>query len=521
MDFTFWLPLAFLIFIFTLLFAGYSVAFTLAGGSLLFAGGAAAFGQFEFRVMQALTSRIYNLFADDTLISVPVFVLMGTILDRTKVAADLLEAMGLALRRIPGGIGVSVCLVGALLGASTGVIGATVVTMALISLPTMLRHGYPAPLACGLICASGALTQVIPPATVLILLGDQIGNAYGEAQRAVGNWAASPVSVVDLYAGALLPGLLLVAAYSLYVVGYATLRPTAFKAAPDIDIRRRITWNELMRALVAPIGLLVAVLGSILFGIATPTEGAGVGVAGAILLAGARHGSTRRRAVLVGLLALVGALVLVNVADVRLMRGTWKMANVGVITCLSICIACAFTAIALAALDLWRSGVLMAASLKALEITGMVYGILLGASFFSLVFYGLGGDQLVAALFKGLPGGSAGAMIFSQVVIFVLGFPLENTEIISIAVPILAPSLLQTVDPIWFGVVTAVNLQTSYISPPVGFALFYLRNAVPSSITTAMIWKGAVPFLFIQIAVLALLIHDPRLATWLPTFLPR
>jgi tripartite ATP-independent transporter DctM subunit len=521
MDLAFWLPLLLLLFVLALLFAGYSVAFTLAGGSLLFAGMAVLIGAFEWRLLQAVPSRIYNLFGDDTLISVPLFVLMGTVLDRTKVAADLLETMGRALRRVPGGIGVSVCIVGALLGASTGVIGATVVTMALISLPTMLRYGYPAPLACGLICASGALTQVIPPATVLILLGDQIGNAYAEAQRAIGNWSASPVSVVDLYAGALIPGFVLAAAYSAYVVGYAMLRPAAFKPTADVEPGRRVTVHELLGALIAPIGLLVAVLGSILFGIATPTEGAGVGVAGAILLAGARDGERHGRTVLAGMTALAIAIAIVKLGDVRLMRGSWGAADVVAIATVTVCLALFVHALVRAGLDLWRSGILRVASLKALEITGMVYGILLGASFFSLVFYGVGGDRVVATLFESLPGGSLGALIFAQVVIFLLGFPLENTEIISIAVPVLAPSLLKTVDPVWFGVVTAVNLQTSYISPPVGFALFYLRNVVPRHITTAMIWKGAIPFLLIQIAVLLLLILEPRLATWLPTFLPR
>ena len=520
MDIAFWLPLLFLAAIFALLFAGYSVAFTLAGGSLLFAGAASALGHFDLRILQGLPSRIYGLFGDDTLLSVPLFVLMGTVLDRTKVAAELLETMGLAFRRVPGGIGVSVCLVGALLGASTGVIGATVVTMALISLPTMLRHGYPAPLACGLICASGALTQVIPPATVLILLGDQIGNAYAEAQRTIGNWSASPVSVVDLYAGALLPGILLTAAYSLYVVGYAVLRPGDFKPAQNRDAERRINFGDVTRALVAPIGLLVAVLGSILFGIATATEGAGVGVAGAFLLAGAREGSGCRRAVLVGLAALPCGIALVNIGDVRLMRGSWDGAQIALFAGVTICVGCFLFALLRAGIVLLRSGILTAASLKALEISGMVYGILLGASFFSLVFYGLGGDQVVALLFKQLPGGPTSAMIFAQAVIFVLGFPLENTEIISIAVPVLAPTLLQSVDPILFGVVTAVNLQTSYISPPVGFALFYLRNVAPSHISTRMIWKGAIPFLIIQIAMLAVLIFIPELATWLPTFLP-
>src|SRR5262245_37427939 len=249
MDFHAFIPLLFLATAFGALFIGYSVAFTLAGTSLIFAAVLSAFGLFEPRLLLALPSRIYNLFADDTLISIPLFVLMGTILDRTSIASDLLETMGRAFGRIPGGVGIAVCLVGALLGAATGVIGATVVTMALISLPTMLRHGYPPSLACGLICSAGALTQVIPPATVLILLGDQIGNAYAEAQRAIGNWAASPVSVVDLYAGAMIPGFLLAGAYAAYVVAYAVLGKSRFKPAPGVDLSLRASWREIWRAM--------------------------------------------------------------------------------------------------------------------------------------------------------------------------------------------------------------------------------------------------------------------------------
>lgn len=520
MDLAAWLPLIFLAFVVGALFAGFPVVFTLAGGSLAFAVFAAMIGAFELRTLFALPSRIYSLFADDTLISIPLFVLMGTILDRTKIAGDLLETMGLALRRIPGGVGVSVCLVGALLGAATGVIGATVVTMALISLPTMLRHGYPPALACGLICAAGTLTQIIPPATVLILLGDQIGNAYAEAQRAIGNWSAPPVSVVDLYAGAVIPGLLLTAAYAVYVMAYAVVGRSTFRPAADLDLDRDVTLAEMARALVAPLLLLVAVLGSIVFGIATPTEGAGVGVAGAILLSGLKGQTGRDRSAGVGLVALLAAIVLVNVFDVRATRSVWTFETIAVMALTATCLTVFARALFVAIRDIARSEVLGAAVRQSLEITAMVYGILMGASFFSLVFYGLGGDKLIGDLFQHLPGGSLGAMIFVQIVIFILGFPLENTEIISIAVPILAPTLLRSVDPIWFGVVTAVNLQASYISPPVGFALFYLRSALPPSITTAVIWQGAMPFLLIQIVVLAIVVAVPALSTWLPTFLP-
>jgi tripartite ATP-independent transporter DctM subunit len=520
MDLSTSLPLIFLTLVFGALFAGLPVMFTLSGGSLVFAAVASLFGAFDMRLLQAMPSRIYGLLSDDTLVSIPLFVLMGCLLDRTKIAQGLLETMGLAFRRIPGGLGISVCIVGALLGAATGVIGATVATMALISLPTMLRHGYPPALACGLICAAGTLTQIIPPATVLILLGDQIGNAYAEAQRAIGNWAASPVSVVDLYAGAMIPGLLLTGAYAAYVFGYAILSPRSFRPAADIDLDRDVSWGEIGRVLLAPLLLLVAILGSIIFGIATATEGASVGVAGAILLTGLASGSGYQRTVVGGVLALIGVVWLVNTFDTR-----WTIAGVtspraALLALTSLLLLVFLRALARALYDVISRGILTGAVRQTLEITAMVYGILIGASFFSLVFYGLGGDALVVSLFQQLPAGSVGAMIFVQIVIFILGFPLENTEIISIAVPILAPKLLQSVDPIWFGVVTAVNLQTSYISPPVGFALFYLRSAVPVSIPTSVIWRGAMPFLVIQAVVLAIVIAEPRLSTWLPTLLP-
>jgi TRAP-type mannitol/chloroaromatic compound transport system permease large subunit len=521
MDLAAFLPLLFLTVVFGALFAGYSVAFTLAGTSLIFAAVLSAFGLFEPRLLLAVPSRIYNLFADDTLISIPLFVLMGTILDRTRIASDLLETMGRALGRIPGGVGISVCIVGALLGAATGVIGATVVTMALISLPTMLRHGYPPSLACGLICAAGALTQVIPPATVLILLGDQIGNAYAEAQRAVGNWAARPVSIVDLYAGAMIPGLLLATAYAGYVMAYAVIGSSHFKPEADAVAPVDPHWSEMWRAMIAPPLLLVSVLGSIIFGIATPTEGAGIGVAGAVILAGIREGSGFQRAAGYGIAGIIVAIATVNLFDVRITRGDWTVLAVAAAAVTAAGVLALAYAFARGTYEIGRRDLLRPALLQTIEITAMVYGILIGASFFSLVFYGLGGDRLVGDLFRQLPGGSAGAMVFAQVVIFLLGFPLENTEIISIAVPILAPSLLQTVDPIWFGVVTAVNLQTSYISPPVGFALFYLRNVVPASISTATIWRGALPFLAIQLVVMLILILEPRLSTWLPSLLPQ
>lgn len=432
---------------------GYPVGFTLAGTALVAAGLGIAFGIFNPAPLKAMPDRIYGIMTNDTLIAVPLFVLMGILLEKSKLAEELLENMALAFGRFPGGLGISVVLVGMLLAASTGIVGATVVAMGLMSLPTMLKRGYNPELATGTICATGTLGQIIPPSIALVLLGDVISNAYQQAQISSGITSTSTVSVGDLFAGAVVPGLLLVAAYFLYVMFNAYFYPDKAPAtAADEEIPSGL---ELMKSLAPPIVLIVLVLGSILSGAATPTEAAGVGAMGAFILALAKRKLNWERLK-------------------QVLEGT-------------------------------------------LSMTSMVFMILIGASMFSLVFRGYGGEELVQGLFESMPGGALGAMIIVMLVIFLLGFILDFIEITFVVVPIVGPVLLAMgIDPIWLGIMIAINLQTSFLTPPFGFALFYLRSVTPDSIETMSIYRGVVPFICIQLVLLIVLAIWPELVTWLP-----
>ena len=436
------------------LLLGFPVAFSLAGTALAFALIGDAVGIFDMRLLGGLASRYFGVMANEVLVAVPLFVFMGVMLERSGIAEQLLETMGLVMRRVRGGLAISVTLVGMLLAASTGIVGATVVTMGLLSLPTMLKAGYDPKLACGTICASGTLGQVIPPSIALVILGDIMQGANTQAQLAMGNFAPAPVSVVDLFAGAMLPGLCLVALYIAWIFTVASFRPAAappMQAQDDVALATKV-----LGALVPPALLITAVLGSILAGLATPTESAAVGAVGATVLAVAR-----RR---------FGLEVLRHV-----MRSTTK-------------------------------------------ISSMVFVILLGASVFSLVFRGLGGEEIVHDVLSGLPGGALGAMIVVMALMFVLGFFLDFIEIVFVVVPIVGPVLLQMgLDPIWLGVMIAVNLQTSFLTPPFGFALFYLRGVAPPEVKTTDIYLGIAPFVVIQLVGLAVVASFPPLATWLPS----
>ena len=512
------LPLLLLALTFGALLLGFPVAFTLCGVSLGFALLASWAGAFDAALLTALGPRIWGVLTNELLLAIPLFILMGTVLDRSHVAADLLKTMGDLMHRVPGGLGLSLCVVGALLAASTGIVGATVIAMGLISLPALLARGYPAPLASGLICAAGSLGQIIPPSIVLVLLADQLGAVYGEAQRSVGNWTAQPVSVGDLFAGALIPGLLLVGVYAVYVLVVCRARRIDVDA-DDARAPEPIAVPTLIRILVAPLLLLVAVLGSILGGVATPTEAAGLGAAGAVLLAGSKSSSGPGGMVWVGIAAVILALALRAVVDTRLHRffDSLPAAVAIVVTALA---AVAFAvALIFAIVATVRSGVLTEAVRQTLEISAMVYGILIGATCFALVFRGLDGDAMVGGFLSDLPGGEVGALVFVMAVIFILGFFLDVIEIITLAVPILALTLLQTVDPLWFGVLVAVNLQTSYLTPPFGFALFYLRGVAPDAVRTLDMYRGVLPFVALQLAVLAALIAFPELVTALPALL--
>ncbi len=511
------LPMLLLALVFAVLLLGFPVALTLSGVSLGFALVAGAAGAFDVTLLMALGPRIWGVLTNELLLAIPLFILMGTVLDRSQIAADLLRTMGDLLRHVPGGLGLSLCMVGALLAASTGIVGATVVAMGLISLPALLARGYPKPLATGLICASGSLGQVIPPSIVLVLLADQLGATYGEAQRAVGNWTAQPVSVGDMFAGAFVPGFLLVGVYAVYVFVVCRIRRIDVDST-EMAPAEPVAITTLVRTLMAPLLLLVAVLGSILGGVATPTEAAGLGAMGAVLLAGIREDPGREALVWTGIAALLAALLIRALADTRLQQ-FFAASVTGAATIIALTALVVAGALLHAVMTIARSGVLGEALRQTLQISAMVYGILIGATCFALVFRGVEGDVMVGDFLRTLPGGDTGALVFVMAAVFLLGFFLDVIEIITLAVPILALTLLQTIDPLWFGVLIAVNLQTSYLTPPFGFALFYLRGVAPDSVRTVEMYRGVVPFVVLQLAVLAILIAFPGLVTGLPNLL--
>ncbi len=445
-------PLVLFLTLCLVLMAGFPVAFTLAGVSLLFAGLGWLAGSFDPAFLHALPNRIYGIMGNGTLLAVPLFVYMGVMLERSRIARDLLEHMAALFGRRTGGLGFAVLLVGMLMAASTGIVGATVVTMGLLSLPTMLRNGYDPRIATGTICAAGTLGQIIPPSIVLVLLGDVLSNAYQQAQLRMGVYSPDTVSVGDLFVGAIVPGLLLVLLYAGWIGWLAWRSPERLPAMPE---RPAVAWNVLLGTLFAPLFLIVAVLGSIIAGVATPTEAAAIGAVGSMVLA-------------------------------------------------------------------WRKGALNRDTLRevgerTLQVTGMVFMILIGAAVFSLVFRGFGGDEVVHELLSSMPGGAVGSMLVVMAVMFVLGFVLDFIEITFVVVPIVGPVLLAMgLDPVWLGIMIAINLQTSFLTPPFGFALFYLRGVADESVPTGAIYQGVLPFIVIQILTLILLAFWPGLATWLP-----
>lgn len=531
------------------LLLGFPVAFSLAGTALVFALIGEAFGVFDMRLMGGLASRFFGVMVNEVLVAVPLFVFMGVMLERAKIAEQLLETMGLLFGRMRGGLGLSVIFVGMLLAASTGIVGATVVTMGLLSLPTMLKAGYSTRLATGTICASGTLGQIIPPSIVLVLLGDILQGAYAEAQRAVGNWAPEPVSVIDLFAGAFFPGMLLVVLYMGLIMIKALVDPPSAPAlVARTDAGERLG-RRVMTVMLPPALLIVAVLGSILGGVATPTEAAAVGSVGALLLAGrgmsvaspSRRGRRERasgsllarllsigrpreagstRAIDVAGLCIVGQIALTAAFDLRMQRAVIPLAD---LLAFVAAVAMAFGVLWglwVAVQRVYAAGVLADVMRATLRISSMVFVILLGASVFSLVFRGFGGDALVADVLAAMPGGAFGAMLVVMLVMFVLGFFLDFIEIIFVVVPIVGPILLQMdIHPVWFGVMIAINLQTSFLTPPFGFALFYLRGVAPPQITTMDIYRGIIPFVIIQLIALGIVAAFPQLATWLPAAL--
>ncbi|WP_163937541.1 TRAP transporter large permease subunit [Paraferrimonas sp. SM1919] len=440
-------------FICALLMFGFPVALTLAGVSLIVAFIASMFGGFDMALLHAFPSRLFGIINNQTLLAVPLFVMMGVTLEKAGIAQALLNSMAQLFGRFRAGLGFSVVFVGMLLAASTGIVGATVVTMGLMSLPSMLKRGYHPAIASGSICATGTLGQIIPPSIALVLLGDVLSSSYQKAQLDMGIFSPKTVSVGDLFAGALIPGLLLVAMYFGYLLLMSKLKPTWFGKATEAPSKVDIT--ALVNSLVPPMVLIILVLGSILLGVATPTEAAAVGACGALVLA-----------------LIKGQL---NVSGLQ---------NIG---------------------------------LETVKVTSMVFLILIGASLFSLVFRGLGGEELIEGVFQQLPGGAVGAMILVMLVIFLLGFILDFIEITFVVVPIVAPVLMMMgIDPLWLGIMLAVNLQTSFLTPPFGFSLFYLRGVAPKSLHTSDIYKGVIPFIGIQVLLLIMLALWPELVTWLP-----
>jgi len=450
------IPLLMFVVVCLVLMAGYPVALSLSGTALIFALAGYVTGYFDMAFLHALPNRLFGTIKNTTLIAVPLFVLMGVMLEKSRLSEDLLDSMADLFRGFRSGLGLSVVIVGALLAASTGIVGATVVTMGLMSLPTMLKRGYSASQATGIICATGTLGQIIPPSIALVLLGDILSTAYQQAQLSAGVYTPKIVSIGDLFVGAIIPGLILVVLYSFYVLLF--VKPSGAIVAADDDIAQPLVGERLSRAmrnLLPPIFLIVAVLGSILSGAATPTEAAGVGAFGATLLA--------------------------------MFRGQLSIAR------------------------------LRQVAQTTTEVTSMVFLILIGAAVFSLVFRGFGGEELVEQFFTTLPGGLVAATVLVMVVIFLLGFVLDFIEITFVVVPIVGPVLLAMgLDPVWLGVMIAINLQTSFLTPPFGFALFYLRGVAPPSVATEDIYRGVVPFIMIQLLLMLMLSLWPTLATWLP-----
>ena len=435
------------------LLAGFPVAFSLAGTALIFAGVGVLTGTFESAFLGAIPNRLYGDMTNMTLVAVPLFVFMGVLLEKSNLAQDLLSNMSEVIGGFRGSLAISVIFVGALIAASTGIVGATVIAMGLISLPIMLSRNYDPSLSAGTICATGTLGQIIPPSIALVILGDVLSAAYQQSQLSIGNFSARTVSVGDLFMGAIIPGLILVFCYAFYVIIRAYLSP---KMAPSQEVTIVSgRWRIMLTSLLPPFVLITSVLGSILLGIATPTEAAGVGALGAVLLAISKSSLTKK-----------------NLTE-----------------------AVETTA----------------------EITAMVFMILLGSSIFSLVFRGFGGDDLITGIFSELPGGAFGAVLVVMIIIFLLGFILDFIQITLVVVPIVGPALLMLgVDPIWLGIMIAINLQTSFLTPPFGFALFYLRGVAPDTLATKDIYRGVIPFILIQLGVLIALAIFPELVTALP-----
>ena len=423
---------------------GYPVAFTLSGISILFALICIPFGIFDPAIFKSIPLRIFGIMNNVTLLAVPLFIFMGTVLERSGIASKMLENMALAFKNIRGGLSISIILVGALLAASTGIVGATVVTMGLMSLPVLIQQGYKKDFSAGLVASTGTLGQIIPPSIALVLLGDVMSNAYQRAQNNMGIFSQKTVTVGDLFVGAIVPGILICLGYLFYTL-YQNSKNADIQFDPNAQSASSV---DVLKTLAMPLLLIVLVLGSIIAGIATPTEASAIGAMGALFIA--------------------------------LVNGKFNLAFI------------------------------KEASEKTAIVSTMIFTILIGASVFSLIFRGVGGDELINLIFGSLPGGPYTALVFVLLFVFLLGFILDFIEICYVIVPLVAPPLLMMgFDPVWLAILLAINLQTSFLTPPFGFSLFYLRGVADESIKTSDIYKGVIPFILIQLFILILVLIFP------------
>ena len=444
-----YLLILFIISTFSLLLSGYPVGFVLAGTSLLFSFIASIMGVFDVSFLMAFPNRLFGIMTNQNLLAVPLFILMGMILEKTKIAENLLTAMNQIYNNTSGGYAVSVVLVGALMGASTGIVGASVVTLGLLSLPVMIKNNYPKHLTCGVICASGTLGQIIPPSLVLILLADVLSSAYQQAQLNMGIFSPETVTIAELFAGAVIPGVLLPILYILYIKSFhKDLKITS-------NVKNRLS---LVKSFLPPILLIFLVLGSIVLGIATPSEAASLGVFGAVFISSIQ-----------------------------------KQLNFNIIN---------------------------NCSKETIKLTSMIFMILIGATLFSLVFRGLNGEEVIQSILLDDSVDKFFTLLIILSLMFLLGFILDFIEIIFIIIPIFGPILFTLgFDPIWIGILIGMILQTSFLTPPFGFSIFYLRGVAPNNIDTIEIYKGVLPFVFIQLLVVFLIILIPGLATLLPSII--
>ena len=438
------IPLLLLVLVCAALVLGYPVALTLAGVSILFSLLCIPAGIFDPDIFKSIPLRIFGIMNNVTLLAVPLFIFMGTILEKSGIAGRMLENMALAFKNFRGGLSISIIVVGALLAASTGIVGATVVTMGLMSLPVLIQQGYKKDFSTGLVAATGTLGQIIPPSIALVLLGDVMSNAYQRAQNNMGIFSQKTVTVGDLFIGAIVPGILICSSYLFYTI-YQNSKNVNIQFLPDLASPPK---TEILKTLALPLVLIILVLGSIISGIATPTEAAAIGAMGAMII------------------ALINGKLSLNF--------------------------------------------LKETSEKTAIVTTMIFTILIGASIFSLIFRGVGGDDLIELIFNGIPGGPYAALIFVLVIVFLLGFILDFIEICYVIVPLVAPPLLMMgFDPVWLAVLLAINLQTSFLTPPFGFSLFYLRGVADASIKTSEIYKGVIPFILIQLLILIIVLIFP------------